>query len=128
MSDPRRFRNDDRRRHDGKADHPPAPCISLDPQTLQPMRINVTAQDAATLNESLGSLSFDAQKEAIRRANSILLARTLAAIEAGAKDEATINALAKVSTIAKQWTAEERQSGGDDPSKLSISELRKAAQ
>lgn len=126
MSDPRRFRKDDRTRHDGKTSNP-SPVIHLDPETMQPRR-NITAEDQAAKNDNLGKLTFEEQKHAIRRANSILLGHTLAAIEDGKTDEATINALGKVSTIAKQWSTEERQSGkGIDYDKLSVEQLAAAA-
>jgi hypothetical protein len=143
MSDPRRYRKDDRERHDGKVSRKlSGPVIRLDPATMQPIdplqqisqRYNVTAADDKAKAEAkrkeidaLGALTFDQQKEAIRRANSVLLARTLAAVEGGAADEATITALAKCSTIAKQWTTEERQQGGTgDPAKMSDDEIRRA--
>jgi hypothetical protein len=91
------------------------------------MRTNVTAEDQAVKNDALGSLSWELQEGAIRRGNSILLARTLAAIEAGAVDAETVGNLSKCSAIAKQWTVEKRQGGDADPSKLSIDQLRKAA-
>ena len=128
--DPRRLRTDGRKRHDGVDDdptHQPGPVVSIDPATDKPRR-NVTAEDQATANELLGKLTFEEQKDAIRKANSILLARTLAKIEAGATDESTFNALAKASNIAKQWTQEERQ-GGDkvDYDKLTVEQLKAAA-
>jgi hypothetical protein len=121
-------RTDNRTRHDGKENHDlNGPVISLDPTTMKP-RTNVTAEDQAVKNDDLGKLSFDEQKEAIRRANSILLARTLSAIEAGKTDDSTINALGKVSTIAKQWMTEERQGGkGIDYDKVPVDQLAAAA-
>lgn len=123
MSD-RWQRGDNRTRHDGKEDREKnGPVISLDPITMKPRR-DITAEDQAIQNDGLGSLSFDAQKEAIRRANSILLARTLAAIERGNTDEATIGALAKCSTIAKMFLVEERHAGdGRDPTEMTDDEV-----
>lgn len=118
---------DDRQGHDGvdrDPAHRPGPCISLDPGTIKP-RTNVTKQDDDVQIEALASLSFEAQKEAIRRSNSILLSRIMASIR-NSKDvtETTISALAKCSTIAKQWTAEERQqSGSRDPRTMTDEEL-----
>jgi hypothetical protein len=71
------------------------------------------------VNDIMGGLSFEAQKEQIRRANSILLARTLNAIETGAHDDATIANLAKCSNIAKQWMTEERVQQSSSPPDLS---------
>lgn len=126
----RALRADNRKRHDGvDPNNPPAPVVDLDPATMKPKeRRNVTAEETKAAVEAQAALSFEQQKDAVRRANSILLARTLAKIESGDSSEGTINALAKCSNVAKQWTQEERQGGkgpGDDPDKLTDEEINR---
>lgn len=79
----------------------------------------IAAREAAKKAlDAAGALSFDEQKEQVRRANSILLSRVLHKIETGIAEEGEdlTAQLAKCSSIAKQWAAEERQAGGaSDP-------------
>lgn len=86
----------------------------------EPTRINVTLADAEAARaalEAAGALTFEQQKEEVRRLNSIMLARVGAKVVAGNVDDDTILALlTRTSTIAKTWSTEERQAGGaSDP-------------
>jgi hypothetical protein len=97
-------------------------------------RVNVTERDqqerdaaSAAALEAAAGLSFDQQKEQVRRLNSIMLARIEAKVTGGyfADDDTILGLLSKASTIAKQWAAEERQGGGSDPN--DVAALQRAA-
>jgi hypothetical protein len=127
VSDPRRFRNDNRTRHDGKTSNP-APVIHLDPQTMQPKRTNVTAADNAAAIKAAASLSWKEQAAEQERLASMLLAKLRAEIEAGAYDRDVLERLAKLTTMTKQFLVEGRQSGETvDYDKLPVDQLAAAA-
>lgn len=117
------------------------PVIRLDPTTMQPIdvtaprpaRINVTAKEAHSkktkdgiARAAQGSLSWEEQRENIRRANSILLARAISKIDAGSEDNETKADLARCSAIAKAWTVEERNAPDADLTNVPTADLMKA--
>lgn len=129
-------------RHDGLISRKlSGPVIQLDPTTMQPIdvtaprpaRINVTAKEAHSkktkdgiARKTQGSKSWQEQGEAIRRANSILLARAISKIDTGKEDNETKADLARCSAIAKAWTVEERNAPDADLTNVSTAELMKA--
>lgn len=120
----RSLRADNRARHDGKITGASAqPVRTFTPDEIAQMtndptrRINVTERDEQERTLVVryeDALTFDQQKEEVRRLNSMMLARIGAKLIArGADDDTILGLLAKCSTIAKQWSAEERQAGGN---------------
>jgi len=112
---------DPRQRHDRPPGFvPPSHVRTFTPEEIasmnnNPTRINITQRDAdekTLVIRGEGDLSFDAQKEEVRRLNSIMLARIGAKLAGkGADDDVILSQLSKCSAIAKQWAAEERQAG-----------------
>lgn len=127
--DLRRLRKDDRRRHDGvDPEHPPGEVIHLDPATMKPKRRNVTAEDATAKLADQDKLTWAEQGERVRRLNSILLSRITQIIEDGRPTLVDIHgSLAKLSDIAKKWSAETRANGDGetDASKLTDEEIER---
>lgn len=134
MTDERKLRADRRARHDGKITGDFVTPIKhltkeeIDQLSNEPTkRINVTERDEqerTLVVRSEDALTFDQQKEEVRRLNSIMLARIGAKLAArGADADAILQLLAKCSTIAKQWAAEERQSGNGNTEEPTDAEL-----
>lgn len=124
MSDPRHFRTDNRRRHDGvdtDPAHQPGPVKHL---VAGGQRINVTAAAAAAALEKAGSLTWEQMVDESRRLASVILSRVASSIDAGAIDAETVNTLQKVFGMAKASITSIQPT---DPSALSLDELKKAA-
>jgi hypothetical protein len=131
VSDPRRFRTDNRVNHRGvDPKHPPGPVVHLQLEDGQPApRINVTEQDQAATLAAQSALTWAAQAECVRRLNSILISRITKTVEDGrTPPELIAGALVKLSDIAKKWTAEERAAGAaKDPADMTDEELARRA-
>lgn len=101
------------------------------PDPPRPARKIVTVDDAAAKHvlEIAGSLNWPDQADQIRRANSILLSRVMAKIanpDPNDNAEDLFSQLQKLSSIAKQWTQEERQGGGPNAEEPTPAQLMKA--
>ena len=125
--DGRALRQDLRHRHDGKVSPSlSGPVISLDPLTMRPRR-NITAETDAAKIEAAASLSWEQQADEQEKLVSILLAKLSCDIRLGAADDNTINRLAKLTSITKQFLTEKRQAQDDDEGDESLEELRARA-
>jgi hypothetical protein len=127
-TDGRALRADDRPAHDGvdrDPTHRPGPVKHL---VAKGKRIVVTTDTPEAL-AAAASLTFSEQKDAIERANSIALARVVAAIEAGTGVlSQNLADLRTCASITKAMLAEDRANpSAPDPSKMSDEDLRKAA-